>query len=138
MNYCYEFERMGVTADIIVLNTENKILLIERGGEPYKGSWALPGGYVEINEICIDGAYRELYEETHIKDIQLEHVDIADTINRDPRGRTISIIYKGLLKDDWCVTAGDDASKAQWFNLENLPDLAFDHADVIRRNTIQK
>lgn len=136
MKYSYEFEMMGVTTDIIVTrNNQSEILLIKRKDDPYKNTWALPGGYVEINETFMDAAYRELYEETHIKQIELTHVGHADAVERDPRGRTVSIIYKGELHNNQEIAqAGDDAKEVLWFSLETLPDLAFDHKEIIEKN----
>jgi len=135
MSYTYEYPRPMVTVDIIVLNSfdgKNKILLINRGHEPYKGCWALPGGYVDIDEELEDAANRELKEETNIEDIELKQFRTYGTLRRDPRGRTISVIYYAIVNNkNFLVKAGDDAAKAEWFDVDTLPSLAFDHKVII-------
>jgi 8-oxo-dGTP diphosphatase len=123
-----------VTVDIIFINiVKNKILLIERGREPYKNYWALPGGFVDMDEELEDAAYRELKEETNVDNISLSQFKTYGTLGRDPRGRTISIIYYAITeKDGITAKAGDDAAKAEWFDIKSLPKLiAFDHRDII-------
>jgi len=133
MIYTYAYPRPAVTADIIVFKPdENKILLIERKNEPFKNMWALPGGFVDIDEEVENSAYRELQEETSIQDIKLFQFRAYGKVDRDPRGRTISIVYYGLLKNtSQTVRAGDDAKNIQWHSLENLPQLGFDHNEII-------
>ncbi len=134
MPFTYEYPRPMVTVDIIFINiVKNKILLIERGREPYKNYWALPGGFVDMDEELEDAAYRELKEETNVDNISLSQFKTYGTLGRDPRGRTISIIYYAITeKDGITAKAGDDAAKAEWFDIKSLPKLiAFDHRDII-------
>lgn len=133
MIYTYAYPRPSVTVDIIIIS-ENKdyILLIERGNEPFKNQWALPGGFVDMDEDIEISAYRELKEETSISDIELDQFRAYGKPGRDPRGRTISIVYFGILKNDQQdIAAGDDAKNLQWFNINKLPELAFDHSQII-------
>ena len=137
MIYTYAYQRPAVTVDIIVtkqINNNDNILLIERKNEPFKNQWALPGGFVDIDEEIETAAYRELQEETSISDIELKQFHTFGKVGRDPRGRTISIIYSGyLLNENQKIEAGDDAKSLQWFPINKLPDLAFDHIDVIKK-----
>jgi 8-oxo-dGTP diphosphatase len=136
MLYTYAYPRPSVTVDIIVTKKENNsdyILLIERKNEPFKNQWALPGGFIDINEDIINAAYRELKEETSISDIKLQQLHTFGKPGRDPRGRTISVIYTGeLLNLDQKVEAGDDAKIFRWFKLKEIPDMAFDHKDIVK------
>ena len=137
MIYTYAYPRPAVTVDIIVtknINNINHILLIERKNQPFKNMWALPGGFIDIDEEIEFAAYRELQEETSLSDIELIQYQTFGKIGRDPRGRTISIIYYGSLQNkNQTIEAGDDAKKAQWFPLDNLPELAFDHIEIIHQ-----
>ncbi len=134
--YVYEWPRPMVTVDAVVfaLNEgEVSVLLIQRGNEPFKGLWALPGGFIEIDEELDDAVARELAEETGIRGIQLEQIHTFGTVGRDPRGRQISVVYMGIITGNKeSVRSGDDASKAQWFELDKVPEtLAFDHREII-------
>ncbi len=134
--YTYDWPRPMVTVDIAVFHPfDDKlhILLIQRGIEPFKGCWALPGGFVEMDEELDDAAARELAEETGLHNIRLEQIYTFGGIGRDPRGRVISILYMGIVKADVPeLHAGDDASDARWFDICRLPEkIAFDHRKVI-------
>lgn len=135
MIYTYAYPRPAVTVDIIVTKkTEDSeyILLIERKNEPFKNQWALPGGFVDIDEEIEDAAYRELKEETSIYEIKLNQFRTFGKIGRDPRGRIISVIYSGeLINLKQKIEAGDDAKNLNWFHLNKLPEIAFDHKDII-------
>jgi len=135
MIYTYAYPRPAVTVDIIVFkNIENnpEILLIERKNEPFKNMWALPGGFVDKDEDIKTAAYRELAEETSIKNIQLSQLQAFGKPGRDPRGHTISIVHTGFLQNsNQKIQAGDDAKNLQWFSINDLPDLAFDHQEII-------
>jgi len=135
--YVYDWPRAMVTTDAVVFTYSGdsaKVLLINRGKEPYKGQWALPGGFVEIDEELEDAVVRELAEETGLTGIRLEQMHTFGTIGRDPRGRQITIVYMGIATEEQTgIKAGDDAAQAQWFDIENLPkDMAFDHNEVIK------
>jgi 8-oxo-dGTP diphosphatase len=135
--FCYDYPRPMVCVDMIVLRkteTSNEILLIKRLNDPFKDHWALPGGFIEMEEDLIDSAYRELDEETHITQIQLKQLKTYGTPGRDPRGRTISVVFGGFLESKQEAQAGDDAKETQWFSLEELPPLAFDHQLIIQEN----
>ena len=133
--YIYDWPRPMVTVDAAVFTFENnraKLLLINRKNEPFKGQWALPGGFIGMAEELVDAAARELAEETGLRNVPLEQIHTFGTVGRDPRGRQITIVFMGIAKD--CldkIKAGDDAAKAEWFDIDNLPkDLAFDHDQV--------
>jgi 8-oxo-dGTP diphosphatase len=111
-----------------------KLLLVNRKNEPFKGKWALPGGFVNIDEELDDAAARELAEETALVDVPLEQIHTAGKVGRDPRGRVITVVFMGIAtRGRNKLKAGDDAAEARWFDIENLPkDLAFDHNEVVR------
>ena len=139
--YLYDFPRPSVTADMIVLSKSSfgtpYVLLIKRGNEPYKGCWALPGGFLDMNETLQHCAVRELSEETGIelsKDVNIFGVGTFDRVNRDPRGRVIASAFKVYIdKNEYKIKAGDDAKEVKWFNMNKLPELAFDHKDIIEK-----
>ena len=134
-----DYPKPSLTADIVCLSYDfkakkHKILLIQRGKDPFKGSWALPGGFVNEGERSIEAAARELKEETGL-DVpvnQFKQIGLYDTPNRDPRGWVISAAYYLLSVNDLGVAkAGDDAANISVFDIDNLPTLAFDHATII-------
>lgn len=132
--YCYEYPRPAVTADIAVLRLEElpEILLIQRKDPPFQKLWALPGGFMEMEESLEDAARRELMEETGIRAGELIRFDTYDRPGRDPRGRTITQVFVMLWKEEMGKPrAGSDASRLQWFDLSDLPQLAFDHKEII-------
>lgn len=134
--YVYEWPRPMVTVDAAVFQVyENKIkiLLIQRGKEPFKGCWALPGGFVEMNEELDDAVARELSEETGLCNVKLQQMYTFGGVDRDPRGRMISVVYMGVVRGDVKkINAGDDASNVRWFDICQLPEkIAFDHKKVI-------
>ncbi len=133
--YCYKYPRPAVTVDAVVFRQKDnryQLLLIERKFPPYQGKWALPGGFVDMDETLDEAVKRELQEETGLENVNLEQLHTFGGLNRDPRGRTISIVYWGMAESSVAVLAGDDAAKAHWFNLSALPELAFDHEKVVR------
>ena len=136
-NYCYEYPRPAVATDCVVFGYKGadlEVLLIERGSEPFQGEWAFPGGFLEMDEDAAAGARRELCEETGLDLTSLEQLYTFSEVNRDPRGRVVSIVYFTLIPLDGCeVKGGDDARQARWFSLDRLPPLAFDHTDVLKR-----
>jgi 8-oxo-dGTP diphosphatase len=133
--YCYEYPRPAVTADCILFGTRNNelfVLLIERGNEPFKGSWAFPGGFIDEDETIEACAARELKEETGLEGIPLEQFYTFSEPGRDPRGRTISVAFMAYINiDDFTPQAGDDAANLKWFPVNALPQLAFDHEQVL-------
>lgn len=134
--HTYEYPRPSVTVDIVVFGYSGRgrlnVLLIKRGGEPFKGHWALPGGFVEIEEDLESSALRELEEETGVKDLFLEQLYTFGQPDRDPRGRVISVAYYSLVNlQDHPPQPASDAERAEWFSLDDLPELAFDHADIL-------
>ena len=134
MSFTYAYPRPAVTVDAAVFKETGsgiEILLIQRGNEPFKDGWALPGGFMDMEETLEEAIYRELAEETGLKRIKLQQLQAFSTLDRDPRGRTITIVFYGMLLDEQQATAGDDASDASWFPIDSLPELAFDHAEVI-------
>ncbi len=133
MNFTYKYPRPSVTVDIIIfkLNNPVQVLLIERKHPPFQNTWAFPGGFVDENEPLEKAAIRELTEETGLKNINLKQLHAFGDPGRDPRGHTVSIVFWGVLKEEVILLAGDDASKAEWFNIKSLPELAFDHQEIL-------
>lgn len=133
--YSYEYPRPALTADAMVLTFNGRtleILLIQRGIEPYKGSWALPGGFMQMDETIEQCTARELEEETSLKNVYLQQFGCFSTVDRDPRGRVVTVASYALVrKSD--VKGGDDAMDARWFEIGNLPKLAFDHHIIIEK-----
>lgn len=128
-------QEIAVTVDIVAFcNANNRInvLLVKRKNDPFKEQWALPGGFVDKDENLEDAAKREFAEETGIKVKTIEQVRAFGTPGRDPRGRTISIAFLSWLDCEENPVAGDDAAETKWFTLDELPDLAFDHAEIIK------
>jgi 8-oxo-dGTP diphosphatase len=112
---------------------EMKVLLIERGLEPFKGRWALPGGFVRVDETLDEAARRELVEETGLKNVFLEQLYTFGEVERDPRERVVSIAYYALVKlSEHAAKAATDAANARWFPVSEVPRLAFDHANILQ------
>jgi 8-oxo-dGTP diphosphatase len=133
--YVYDWPRPMVTVDAVVFAVgpgSTKLLLIKRGHEPFKDQWAIPGGFIGMDEELDNAVARELQEETGLTAIPLEQIHTFGTVGRDPRGRQITVVYMGIIKEGLeRIKAGDDAAQAQWFDINNLPsNLAFDHNDV--------
>ncbi len=132
--YCYSYPRPSVTTDCVIFGYDGrdlKILLVERGIEPYKGMWAFPGGYLQMDETALECAKRELKEETGLDDAFMEQFKTFSEVDRDPRGRVITIAHLALVKIAE-VHGGDDAARAQWFRVSDIPQLAFDHDMILR------
>ena len=123
----------ALTVDVVLLAQDPPatVLLIERGNDPFKGAWALPGGFVEGGERVASAAARELLEETGVEAGSLQLLGVYDTPGRDPRGPTVSVVFLMRAAQELDATGADDAADARWFELGALPDLAFDHAVVI-------
>ena len=136
MSFTYEYPRPCVTTDCLVfrkIDTIWSVLLIERGNEPFKGCWALPGGFLEMEEDLDACAARELQEETGLTDIELHQLYAFGAPNRDPRHRTISVAYWGVDNTERQAVGSDDAVEARWFALDKLPSLAFDHELILQK-----
>ena len=134
LKYHYKYPHPAVTADCVIFGFDGlniNVLLIQRGIEPFKDKWALPGGFVKIDESADEGARRELQEETGLTDAKIEQFYTFTDVNRDPRERVITIAYYALVRLSE-VKGGDDAAKAQWFAQEDIPSLAFDHELILR------
>lgn len=134
--YTYEYPRPALTADIALFSLDCKqILLIRRGNEPYKDCWALPGGFFDMTDRDIEHtATRELQEETGLSGIALTECFVASREGRDPRGRTVSVIFSARVDPSQVNARGDDdAAEARWFPVDQLPPLAFDHNEVLTR-----
>lgn len=132
--YCYDFPRPALTADCILFRRKGsdlELLLIQRAFEPFKGNWALPGGFVDMDETTYEAAVRELAEETGIQCKELKQLYTFSELGRDPRGKTVSVVYYAFMNANIEANAGDDAAEANWFSINNLPDLAFDHLKII-------
>ena len=136
-SYCYRYPHAAVTADCVVFGFDGKrlfLLLVCRGGEPFKGAWALPGGFLDVeNDRDIEEcARRELEEETNARDIFLRQFHVFSDIGRDPRERVITVAFLALVRKDDCeIREGSDAARAGWFPVDELPPLAFDHAKIV-------
>ena len=137
-SYTYEYPRPMVTADCVVVRHRAEVLLVRRGNEPYRGCWALPGGFMEMDEPIEHCAVRELNEETGltVADDNLRLIGIYSAPGRDPRGRTVTGAYLVTIDDNGEAVgeeprAGDDAAEVRWWPLLELPPLAFDHAEII-------
>lgn len=133
--YQYDYWRPAVAADNVVYRFDGKtlqVLLVRRGNDPYKGMWALPGGFLNEDETLKEAALRELKEETGIVPCYTEELCSCSDVNRDPRGRVISVVYYSFVHGGEAL-AGDDAAETGWFDIYNLPELAFDHADVMQK-----
>lgn len=136
-SFTYDHPRPAVTVDMVVFSDRQEgryVLLVQRAREPFKGDWALPGGFMEMDESLEQSAKRELVEETGLDIVQMEQVGAYGDPLRDPRGRVISIAYWTLLPPNanHHVKGSDDASRADWFPVTKLPALAFDHDRIIR------
>jgi len=137
--YSYEYPRPAVTVDVMCLRADDhdlEILLIERKSDPFRGSWALPGGFVDIDEDLEPAARRELAEETGLAAGPMRQFGTFGRPDRDPRGRTISVAFLTWFRDKGStlrIGAADDATDAKWFSIQHLPDLAFDHREIITR-----
>lgn len=132
MPFTYDYPRPSVSADVVVFSTESQsVLLIKRKKEPFANSWALPGGFMEIDESADRAAIRELKEETGIVVEQVNQIGAYSDPDRDPRGRVVTIAFWAEASENVATQAADDAVDAKWFALSELPPLAFDHEKII-------
>jgi 8-oxo-dGTP diphosphatase len=131
--FTYNYPRAALTVDAIIVCIDNgtfKIVLVQRNQEPFKEFWALPGGFINMDETLASACQRELAEETGLDLTELKFYGIYDAIDRDPRGRTISAAYYQIIPFCPLLNPGDDACKAEWFTVDKLPFLAFDHSKI--------
>lgn len=135
MTYQYKHPHPAVTVDVVIFtirNDELKVLLIKRALEPFSGQWALPGGFVAMEESLLDAARRELREETGVDAAYLEQLYTFGEPKRDPRERVISVAYYALMPSDALeIKAASDAEGVGWFGIDDLPQLAFDHTEIL-------
>lgn len=132
MPFTYEYPRPAVSADVVVLAEDSaSILLIQRKRDPFAGSWALPGGFMDMDETASDAAIRELEEETGLVVSQVSQIGAYSDVQRDPRGRVVTVAFFASVATASKLAASDDAADAQWFSLDQLPELAFDHQQII-------
>ena len=133
LKYCYKYPHPSVTTDCVIFGfdrTKLKVLLVQRGVEPYKGRWAFPGGFMKMDESAEEGALRELQEETGLEGAYIRQFHTFTAPLRDPRERVITIAYYALVRMQE-VKGGDDAADARWFALDEVPKLAFDHDQLL-------
>jgi 8-oxo-dGTP diphosphatase len=134
--YTYKYPRPAVTTDCVIFGItrdgERRVLLVQRGNEPFRGMWAFPGGFLNMDETLEQCARRELKEETGLDTpIRFEELKSFSTVDRDPRGRTISVAFVAEVPLSE-VKGGDDAAEARWFPLDEIPQLAFDHGEMLQ------
>ena len=136
MAYTYPYPRPALTVDIVLIKDGYdgaEILLIQRNHPPFAGHWALPGGFVDEEEPLEAAARRELFEETGLEPAELRQLGAFGAPGRDPRGWTVSVAFWTRITGNVTPRAGDDAAAARWWPLNDLPPLAFDHADIVRQ-----
>ena len=128
-----------LTADCLIVSEHeigNKVLLVQRRNEPFQGCWALPGGFVDEHEDLSEAASRELKEETdvNLKPSKLKELGAFGKPGRDPRGRTVTVVFGAMIDSQYNpIKAGDDATEVGWWDMESLPDMAFDHEEIISK-----
>ena len=132
MPFTYDYPRPAVSADVVVLDPKsNSILLIQRKKDPFALSWALPGGFMDMDESAEVAAIRELKEETGLVVDSVDQVGSYSAVDRDPRGRVVTVAFFATASQSDHIAAADDAADARWFSVSDLPDLAFDHATIV-------
>lgn len=136
--YEYKYPRPALTTDAIVFGVDKKlkkvqVLLILRKNDPFKNQWAFPGGFVDIDETVENCVVRELEEETGLKQKTFEQLITVSELERDPRTRTISVVFWSLIKTNYDIKGLDDAKDAKWFSVTELPELAFDHKKILEK-----
>jgi 8-oxo-dGTP diphosphatase len=141
MSFTYQYPRPAVTADAVIFNLMEdeklNVLLIKRKNDPFKGYWALPGGFIEETETLEKCVEREIKEETGLEGIKFYPLEAFSEPDRDPRHRTITFAFWGFCKKNPVLTSGSDAEAAEWFKIDQLPELAFDHEQVIKKALVR-
>ncbi|MBU0765896.1 MAG: NUDIX hydrolase [Bacteroidetes bacterium] len=137
MAHTYKYPRPMLTVDAVVFIRDKeklKVLLIQRSQPPFKGEWAFPGGFVDMDETVEEAVVRELEEETGLKNISLRQLHTFSAVDRDPRGRTVSVVFYGFTgPENSIIRAGSDAANTCWTDIENMPQLAFDHTEIMNK-----
>ena len=136
MAYTYEYPRPLLTVDCVIFGLDEssrlKVLLIQRGHDPFIGTWALPGGFVDMDEPLVEAAVRELKEKTGVTEVFIEQLYTVGTPNRDPRGRVVTVVYFSLINlAAYKISADSDTQDVRWFPIDSLPILAFDHSEIM-------
>ncbi|MBS9768822.1 MAG: NUDIX hydrolase [Flavobacteriaceae bacterium] len=133
MSFCYKYPRPAITVDAVVFaeKLEPMVLLIQRKNPPFQGQWAFPGGFVDMSETVEEAVKRELFEETNLLVENLQQFKTYSRVDRDPRGRAISVVFTARLEKVAEVIAQDDAMNVCWFPIKELPSLAFDHNEIL-------
>lgn len=135
-SFTYNYPRPALTSDCVLFGFDEgelKLLLLRRANEPFKSKWALPGGFVNEEESAEEAARRVLAEKASVRKVYLEQLYTFSAVDRDPRGRVVSVAYYALVKlADYKVKAGRDTEHAEWFAVSELPKLAFDHNDIVK------
>jgi 8-oxo-dGTP diphosphatase len=136
MPHTYDYPRPALTVDCVIFASGGegrlKVLLIQRDHPPFEGRWALPGGFVDMEESLEEAARRELLEETGVEAVRLEQLHAFGDVGRDPRGRVVSVAYLARVElEDHRPRPASDARAARWFPVEDLPELAFDHGEIV-------
>jgi 8-oxo-dGTP diphosphatase len=130
-----DYARPSVTIDTVIFTVKDgdlKILLVRKGINPFKGKWAIPGGFIKMDESLDDAARRELEEETGVKDVYLEQLYTFGDVGRDPRGRVLTVAYMALINSEEIkLRASTDTIDVKWFGIKNLPELCFDHKNIL-------
>jgi 8-oxo-dGTP diphosphatase len=125
-----------LATDTVVFNIRNgklKVLLIEMNKEPFVGKWAVPGGFIGNQEVAEEAAHRVLYDATNVKNLYLEQLKVFDAIDRDPKTRVVSVAYMAIIKkDDISIIANKRYTGIDWFDVDHLPELAYDHQEIIQ------
>ncbi|MFN3554570.1 MAG: NUDIX domain-containing protein [Bacteroidales bacterium] len=141
MSFTYPYPRPAVTTDAVIFNLRKNedlhILLIQRKNDPFKGQWALPGGFLDMDETLEQCVAREVEEETGLKGVKFYQLEAFSDPDRDPRHRTISVAFWGFCKKEPVIQPNSDAVNAAWFDLNHLPEVAFDHDKIIKKALVR-